>query len=62
MDIDEEIKIYMNVEFTVNDPIYPYADIITIEESEFENITYEDIRAMQEQRYNEWLKVVKAGE
>jgi len=62
MDIQEEVKNYLNIEFTINDDMYPFADIITLEESEYNLLSPIDIKTMQIERYQNWLNIIKAGE
>lgn len=49
---------FIRIEFEKGSGMYVYRDCLTLPKQQYETLTEEDIEAMKEQRYQQWLSVV----
>jgi hypothetical protein len=59
--MEEIITILVQIEYSINDGEYPYADIIVLEADDYLALTEQEIEQMKLDRYNEWKSKVKEG-
>jgi hypothetical protein len=61
MEIEQEIKKIVQIEYTVNDIETPFASIITLEEEVFDNLEDGELQAIQEAEYSTWKLGIEEG-